>query len=157
MIRRAVISDCPSILTLIKELAVFEKAPNEVSVTLAEMQSAGFGENPVWWAFVHENEHKQIDAFALYYIRYSTWKGNRMYLEDILVTENARGKGIGTLLMNQLIEEAKTKELKGIVWQVLDWNEKAIQFYQNYASSFDSEWINCSLTTEQINSSNASI
>ncbi len=157
MIRRAVISDCPSILTLIKELAVFEKAPNEVSVTLAEMQSAGFGENPVWWAFVHENEHNQIDAFALYYIRYSTWKGSRMYLEDILVTENARGKGIGTLLMNQLIEEAKTKELKGIVWQVLDWNEKAIQFYEKYASSFDSEWINCSLTTEQINSSNASI
>ena len=137
-IRRATIEDCPSMLGLINELAIYEKAPNEVSVTLAEMQSAGFAENPVWWAFVHENEHKQIDAFALYYIRYSTWKGNRMYLEDILVTENARGKGIGTLLMNQLIEEAKTKGLKGIVWQVLDWNEKAIQFYGFYHNFFKS-------------------
>jgi GNAT superfamily N-acetyltransferase len=151
MIRRAKLSDCTSILALVNELAVFERAPKEVTVSLSEMEAAGFSENPVWWAFVHENEHGIIDAFALYYIRYSTWKGCRMYLEDILVTENARGKGIGTQLMNCLIQEAKEKKLKGIVWQVLDWNEKAIQFYQKYQASFDSEWINCSLSTTQIN------
>lgn len=151
MIRRAKLSDCSSILALVNELAVFERAPKEVTVSLSEMEAAGFSENPVWWAFVHENEHGIIDAFALYYIRYSTWKGCRMYLEDILVTENARGKGIGTQLMDRLIQEAKEKKLKGIVWQVLDWNEKAIQFYQKYHASFDSEWINCSLSTTQIN------
>lgn len=151
MIRPAKLSDCASILALVNELAVFERAPKEVTVSLTEMETAGFSENPVWWAFVHENEHGIIDAFALYYIRYSTWKGCRMYLEDILVTENARGKGIGTQLMNCLIQEAKEKKLKGIVWQVLDWNEKAIQFYQKYQASFDSEWINCSLSTTQIN------
>jgi GNAT superfamily N-acetyltransferase len=151
MIRPAKLSDCASILTLINELAVFERAPKEVTVSLTEMETAGFSENPVWWAFVHENDHGIIDAFALYYIRYSTWKGCRMYLEDILVTENARGKGIGTQLMDCLIQEAKEKKLNGIVWQVLDWNEKAIQFYQKYQASFDSEWINCSLSTTQIN------
>ncbi len=151
MIRRAKLSDCSSILALVNELAVFERAPIEVTVSLSEMEAAGFSENPVWWAFVNENEHGIIDAFALYYIRYSTWKGCRMYLEDILVTENARGKGIGTQLMDRLIQEAKEKKLKGIVWQVLDWNEKAIQFYQKYQASFDSEWINCSLSTTQIN------
>jgi GNAT superfamily N-acetyltransferase len=151
MIRRAILSDCSSILALVNELAVFERAPKEVTVSLTEMETAGFSENPVWWAFVNENEHGIVDAFALYYIRYSTWKGCRMYLEDILVTENARGKGIGTQLMDCLIQEAKEKKLKGIVWQVLDWNEKAIQFYQKYQASFDSEWINCSLSTTQIN------
>lgn len=151
MIRRAKLSDCSSILALVNELAEFERAPKEVTVNLSEMEAAGFSENPVWWAFVNENEHGIIDAFALYYIRYSTWKGCRMYLEDILVTENARGKGIGTQLMDRLIQEAKEKKLKGIVWQVLDWNEKAIQFYQKYQASFDSEWINCSLSTTQIN------
>lgn len=151
MIRRAKLSDCSSILALVNELAVFERAPKEVTVSLSEMEAAGFSENPVWWAFVNENEHGIIDAFALYYIRYSTWKGCRMYLEDILVTENARGKGIGTQLMDRLIQEAKEKKLKGVVWQVLDWNEKAIQFYQKYQASFDSEWINCSLSTTQIN------
>ena len=151
MIRRAKLSDCASILTLINELAVFERAPKEVTVSITEMETAGFSKNPVWWAFVHENVHGIIDAFALYYIRYSTWKGCRMYLEDILVTENARGKGIGTQLMDCLIQEAKDKKLNGIVWQVLDWNEKAIQFYQKYQASFDSEWINCSLSTTQIN------
>lgn len=151
MIRRAILSDCSSILALVNELAVFERAPKEVTVSLKEMETAGFSENPVWWAFVNENEHGIVDAFALYYIRYSTWKGCRMYLEDILVTENARGKGIGTQLMDSLIQEAKEKKLNGIVWQVLDWNEKAIQFYQKYQASFDSEWINCSLSTTQIN------
>lgn len=145
-IRRAVRSDCKRLLELIYELAVYEKAPEEVTVSLSHFEESGFGSNPVWWAFVVEDEHKIVQAFALYYIRYSTWKGQRMYLEDILVTEKLRGKGIGKLLFNQLIEEAKSKNLNGIVWQVLEWNEPAIQFYKKYNASFDAEWINCSIS-----------
>ncbi|HEY8388151.1 MAG TPA: GNAT family N-acetyltransferase, partial [Parasegetibacter sp.] len=99
---------------------------------------------PVWWAFCAESDNV-IHGFALYYIRYSTWKGQRMYLEDIVVTENMRGKGIGKLLFDALIEEAKQKKLNGISWQVLDWNQPAINFYKKYKADFDSEWINCSL------------
>src|SRR4051794_21566769 len=143
-IRRAIREDCARLLELIKELAVFEKAPHEVTVTLKHFIESGFGKNPVWFGFVAE-ENNLIHGFALYYIRYSTWKGQRMYLEDILVTEQSRGKGIGKLLFDRLIEEAKEKKLKGIVWQVLEWNEAAMKFYRKYNAKFDSEWINCSI------------
>ena len=143
-IRRAVKEDCPRLLELIQELAVYEKAPDEVTVTLEHFEASGFGEKPVWWAFVAE-ENGIVTGFALYYIRYSTWKGQRMYLEDILVTENSRGKGLGKLLMDRLIEEAKEKRFNAIVWQVLEWNEPAINFYKKYNADFDPEWINCSL------------
>jgi GNAT superfamily N-acetyltransferase len=143
-IRRAVKDDCKRLLELVNELALYEKAPQEVTVTLEHFEESGFGKNPVWWAFVAE-EDGVILGFALYYIRYSTWKGQRMYLEDILVTEAARGKGIGKLLMDQLIVEAKEKNFSGIVWQVLEWNEPAINFYKKYNASFDAEWVNCSI------------
>jgi GNAT superfamily N-acetyltransferase len=142
-IRNAVKDDCNRILQLIKELALYEKAPEQVTVTEAHFIESGFGEKPVWWAFVAEVDGI-IQGFALYYIRYSTWKGQRMYLEDILVTEAARGKGLGKLLMDQLITEAKEKKFTGIVWQVLEWNEPAINFYKKYNANFDAEWINCS-------------
>lgn len=144
-IRRAVELDCPRLLELIKELALYEKAPEQVTVTLEHFKKSGFGEQPVWWAFVAE-ENGVVQGFALYYIRYSTWKGQRMYLEDILVTDAMRGKGIGKLLFDRLIEEAKEKEFSGIVWQVLEWNEPAINFYKKYNASFDPEWINCSIS-----------
>ena len=143
-IRRAIKGDCPRLLELINELAVFEKAPQEVTVTLEHFTESGFGEKPVWWAFVAEVDGI-IAGFALYYIRYSTWKGQRMYLEDIIVTEKMRGKGIGKLLLDRLIIEAKEKNLSGIVWQVLEWNEPAINFYKKYNASFDGEWINCAI------------
>jgi GNAT superfamily N-acetyltransferase len=145
IIRRAVQEDCPRILQLVQELAVFEKAPSEVTVTLQHFEESGFGDKPVWWAFVAELDG-QVEAFALYYIRFSTWKGQRMYLEDLLVTERLRGKGIGTLLFDQLIKEAQSKQLSGIVWQVLEWNEPAIKFYKKLNTSFDAEWVNCSIS-----------
>lgn len=144
-IRKAVKEDCPRLLELIKELAEYEKAPNEVTVTLAHFEESGFGENPVWWALVAEMEGR-VEGFALYYVRYSTWKGQRMYLEDLIVTEKMRGKGAGKLLFDALIEEGKQKKFHGIVWQVLDWNEPAINFYKKYNANFDPEWINCSIT-----------
>ncbi len=151
-IRRAEQKDCKRLLELIHELAFYEKAPNEVTVTLDHFEESGFGANPVWCGFVatsfqptSKGEEEIILGFALYYIRYSTWKGQRMYLEDFIVTEQARNKGIGTLLFNQLIEEAKEKKLNGIVWQVLQWNETAINFYKKYNTSFDGEWFNCAI------------
>jgi GNAT superfamily N-acetyltransferase len=143
-IRNAAKEDCPRLLELIKELALYEKAPQEVTVTLDHFIESGFGQNPVWWTFVAEADGR-IEGFALYYIRYSTWKGQRMYLEDLIVTEKMRGKGLGKLLFDQLIEEAKEKKLSGIVWQVLEWNEPAINFYKKYNTGFDPEWVNCSL------------
>jgi ribosomal protein S18 acetylase RimI-like enzyme len=131
-------------MELVRELAEYEKAPEAVTVTLDHFTESGFGPNPVWWAFVAE-ENELILGFALYYIRYSTWKGQRMYLEDIIVTETARGKGIGSLLMDRLIVEAKEKRFSGMMWQVLDWNEPAIAFYKKYSAVFEDEWINCNL------------
>ncbi len=146
-IRKAVATDCPRLLELVKELALYEKAPEQVTVTLGHFVESGFGKNPVWWAFVAVDETQNvIVGFALYYIRYSTWKGQRMYLEDILVTQQSRGKGIGALLMDALIKEAKAKNFEGITWQVLEWNEPAINFYKKYNASFDEEWVNCSLS-----------
>ncbi len=143
-IRRAVKEDCPRLMDLVRELAVYEKAPNEVTVSLEHFEESGFGKNPVWWAFVAETDDG-IQGFALYYIRYSTWKGQAMYLEDILVTEAARGKGIGKLLFDRLIVEAKEKGFDRMIWQVLEWNEPAINFYKKYNASFDGEWLNGSL------------
>lgn len=143
-IRRATQADCPRLLELVNELAIFEKAPHEVTVSLQEFENSGFSQHPVWWAFVAEND-TEIIGFALYYIRYSTWKGCRMYLEDIIITEEYRSKGIGTLLFDRLIEEAKDRNLHGISWQVLDWNESAIDFYKKYNAKLDPEWVNGSI------------
>ena len=201
IIRKAVKEDCAAIMKLVHELAVYEKAPDEVTVTMEHFIESGFGENPVWEAFVAEqppltsrkngtgspeegnylsnalsgniNGEKERDqsplqsspspspggriggaevggyailGFALYYTRYSTWKGQRMYLEDLLVTENMRGKKIGKLLFDALIEECKQKKYSGLVWQVLDWNEPAINFYKKIEGvKFDGEWVNCSM------------
>jgi ribosomal protein S18 acetylase RimI-like enzyme len=141
-IRKAVKGDCPAMLELVRELALYEKAPDEVTVDPQHFEASGFGQNPVWWAFVAETDEKEVVGFALYYIRYSTWKGQVMYLEDILVTASMRGQGIGHQLVDQLIVEAKEKGFKRIVWQVLEWNEPAINFYRKYNAKFDPEWVN---------------
>jgi GNAT superfamily N-acetyltransferase len=141
IIRRAEKRDCPALLSLIKELAEYERAPLEVTVTLQHFEESGFGASPVWWGFVAENEGKVV-GFALYYIRYSTWKGQCLYLEDFLVTEEYRGKGIGALLFERVIREAKEKGFRRMVWQVLEWNEPALNFYRKYKAILDGEWIN---------------
>ena len=145
VIRRAVKEDCPRIMELVYELACYEKAPQEVTVSLQEFTESGFGAYPVWWALVAEIDGI-VQGFALYYVRFSTWKGQRMYLEDLLVTEELRGKGIGKKLFDQLVAEAKLKGFNGIVWQVLEWNEPAIKFYKQMKATLDAEWVNCSLS-----------
>ncbi len=147
-IRIAEKEDCPRLLELVHELALFERAPGEVTVTLQEFEEAGFGKKPVWKAFAAEVDDV-IVAFAIYYVRYSTWKGCRMYLEDLIVTEEMRGKGIGKLLFDRLIVEAKEQGFSGMVWQVLDWNEPAIRFYKKYEANIEAGWLNGSLSKEQ--------
>lgn len=149
-IRKAVQADCGRMMELINELALYEKAPEEVTVKFDHFVESGFGQNPVWWAYVAEltndDQSKTIVGFALYYIRYSTWKGQRMYLEDIIVTESMRGNGIGKMLFDQLITICKEQGFKGMTWQVLDWNEPAINFYKKYEGvSFDGGWLNGSI------------
>lgn len=150
-IRRAERKDCKRIRELVYELAVYEKAPHEVTISQEDFEEAGFGERPVWWAFVatapvpSKGREEEIHGFALYYIRFSTWKGQRLYLEDILVTEKLRGNKIGEMLFNRIIEEAKEKKLNGIVWQVLNWNEPAINFYKKFNTKFDNEWMTGSI------------
>lgn len=143
-IRKAKKEDCGRLMELVQELAEYERAPEEVTVTKEHFEESGFGPNPVWWAIVAEAEG-MIVGFALYYVRYSTWKGQRMYLEDILVTNSYRGKGIGKLLLDQLIVEAKERGWDAMIWQVLKWNEPAINFYKKYDAKFDGEWYNVSI------------
>lgn len=148
-IRVAVQEDCVRLMELITELAVYEKAPDEVTVSLKEFQEAGFGTKPVWKAYVAEVDGI-IQGFGLYYVRYSTWKGCRLYLEDLLVTGQMRNLGLGKLILDRLIQEAREKGFNGMSWQVLDWNEPAINFYKKYNAVLDGGWLNVSLSKEQL-------
>ena len=148
-IREAKLADCSRILELINELAVYERAPEEVTVTLAEFEDAGFGQKQVWKAFVAELD-ETIVGFALYYVRYSTWKGCRLYLEDFIVTDSHRGKGIGKQLFDTIVLEAHEKGFNGMTWQVLDWNEPALNFYKKYEAGVEAGWLNGSLSKQQL-------
>lgn len=143
--------DLPAILELIKELALYEKAPEEVTNTLEMMEKDGFGPQPVFGFYVLEKEETQtIIGTAIYYYRYSTWKGKRLYLEDYIVTEKERGKGAGKLLFEKVMAKSLEEGCTGMMWQVLDWNEPAIRFYKKYKAHMESEWINCNLQAETI-------
>lgn len=143
-LREAVPADCPALMTLIRELALYEKAPEQVTVSMEEFVDAGFGAQPVWKAFVAEQEDTII-GMALFYVRYSTWKGRRIYLEDLIVNEPFRGQGVGKLLLDRTLDYARENGYSGVLWQVLDWNEPAIQFYKKYNAIFDGEWINVTI------------
>ena len=139
----------PQVMALVRELAEYEKAPHEVTNTEERMLLDGFGENPAFGLFVAELDGS-IAGIALYYIRYSTWKGKMLYLEDIVVKDALRGQGIGARLFEACLHHCMENDYAGMTWQVLDWNEPALNFYRKYDCTLDPEWINGKLTIEQI-------
>ena len=141
--------DLPRVLELVKELAEYERAPHEVINTVEFMEQDGFGPHPIYGFFVAENENG-IVGLSLFYWRYSTWKGKRLYLEDIIVTEKERGKQIGKLLFERTMQHTLDENCSGMMWQVLDWNEPAINFYKKYGADIKGEWMNCTLESPQI-------
>jgi GNAT superfamily N-acetyltransferase len=143
-LRQAEKKDIHSIIGLIKELALYEKAPHEVTITPEILERDGFGEKPLFWVILAE-ENNEVLGMSFYYIRYSTWKGPCLYLEDIIVKELHRGRGIGKMLMDATIKKAKEMKMALMVWQVLEWNEPAINFYKKYNAEFDDEWVNCEI------------
>ncbi|MCA0431074.1 MAG: GNAT family N-acetyltransferase [Bacteroidetes bacterium] len=140
-IRKGTEKDIEAALNLIKELALYEKAPNEVSVTIEQMKNWGFGSNKIFDFFVLE-KNAVVIGLALYYFKYSTWKGKCLFLEDIIITENERKNGYGKLLFNEVAKVAKNENVERMEWQVLNWNEPAIKFYKKYNATLDDEWLN---------------
>ncbi|XOV92867.1 MAG: GNAT family N-acetyltransferase [Bacteroidota bacterium] len=143
-LRKGTKNDLPRVMELIRELALYEKAPEQVINTVKMMEEDGFGEHPVYGFIVAENDGV-IEGLSLYYYRYSTWKGKRLWLEDLIVTESQRGLGTGKKLFERTLEIAREEKCTGMMWQVLDWNEPAINFYRKYNAEFDEEWINCTI------------
>jgi GNAT superfamily N-acetyltransferase len=143
-VRKGTPEDVPQVFKLVQELAVYEKAADQVSNTPEQMLEDGFGPNPIYGLLVAEVDGK-IVGISMYYTRYSTWKGKRLYLEDLIVTESMRGSGLGKKLLDSTIAEARATQCTGVMWQVLDWNEPAIKFYESYGARLDAEWINCHL------------
>ena len=148
-IRKGIVTDLPEVFQLIKELAVYENAGHEVINSIEKMEEDGFGKNPLFGFYVAIHDEKII-GMALYYYRYSTWKGKRLYLEDIVVTQTYRKHGVGNLLLQALMQQAIDDKCSGMMWQVLNWNEPAINFYKKYSTKFDNEWTNCHLEIETI-------
>lgn len=144
-IRKAQPSDAPHILGLIRELALFEKAPEAVWNTEAEIMEEGFGAHPYFFAFVAEAADGEIVGMAVYHWAYSTWKGKYMFLDDLYVKEKMRGQGVGKLLLDAFLADAKERGANLVKWQVLHWNEPAINFYRKYEVLMDNEWIDCKI------------
>tara|TARA_B100000965_G_C19311452_1_gene634749 strand:- start:253 stop:705 length:453 start_codon:yes stop_codon:yes gene_type:complete len=148
IIRKGVKKDIPQVLNLIKELAEFENALNEVSNTVERLEEDGFGDNPVYNLFVAESENKII-GIAITFFRYSTWKGKNLYIEDLIVNEKFRRKGIGIKIFEEIKKYAKESSCIGISLQVLDWNKIGINFYKKLNMTFDNEWVNCYLELDE--------
>ena len=144
IVRKGEERDLPEVLELIKELANYEKAPDEVENNIEMMREAGFGTNSVFSFLVAEKGGKIIGT-AIYYTKYSTWKGKKLYLEDLIVTETERGKQVGKVLFEECLNITKEKGYYSMMWAVLDWNQPAINFYKKYSTEFSEEWIDCSL------------
>lgn len=137
--RLATKNDMPRVLELITELAIFENESNAVELTIADLQKDGFGNSPKFTCFVVEDNHN-IQGMALVYKRYSTWKGEALHLEDLIVSQAYRNKGVGTQLLNTVVKYGKEKGVKRISWEVLDWNENAIQFYEKKGAKVLRDW-----------------
>lgn len=138
-IRNAQASDMPQVLQCIVELAVFEKEPNAVEVTVDELVACGFGQEPDFHCFVAEKQNKII-GIAIVFTRFSTWKGRVLHLEDLIVSQKYRGHGIGTALLNEVVKYATKLKVKRVSWEVLDWNKSAIEFYQSKGAHVKSNW-----------------
>ena len=139
-IRKGKIEDMPAVLGLIKELATFEKEPNAVVVTVADLERDGFGESPLFHTFIAE-ENEEIVGMALYYYRYSTWKGKTIHLEDLIVKEEKRAAGLGFKLYSEVIAQGKCDGVRRIEWNVLDWNAPAIEFYEKSGAKVFKDWL----------------
>jgi len=144
IIRKGQEADLPLVIKLIQEHAVYEKYPEAMEVTIESMREQGFGEKPYYGFEVAEQDGKII-GLALYYYSYSSWKGKKFFLEDLIVTETERGKKIGKALFERCLKLAKEGGFKSMVWQVSNWNEPAINFYKKYKADFNREWSDCSL------------
>ena len=153
-IRKGVKKDLPSVLELIKELADYENSKEEVTITLQDLENDGFGDRPWFWFLVAEKNNK-IVGLSFYWIRYSTWKGKFLFLEDFVIKEEYRREGIGSKLFEETIKICKKLNLNGMIWQVLDWNTPAIDFYKKYNAEISKEWLNGKLTKKQIENINS--
>jgi GNAT superfamily N-acetyltransferase len=151
IIRKAKPADMPSVLELIKELALFEKEPNAVVVTVDDLLKDGFSNNPLFHAFVAVEE-KEIIGMALFYYRYSTWKGKTIHLEDLIVKQNKRGTGAGFALYSEIIKQGKKDNVRRIEWAVLDWNTPAIAFYEKSGATVFDDWRVCQMDENGIHS-----
>jgi len=149
-IRKGIKKDLPSVLRLIKELADYENALDQVSISLEDLENDGFSERPWYWFLVAE-KNNEIIGLSFYWIRYSTWKGKFLFLEDFVIKQEYRNKGVGSQLFEETIKICKKLNLNGMIWQVLDWNTPAINFYKKYNADISKNWLNGKLTKKQIN------
>ena len=147
-VRMGIQEDLEAVFGLVKELAIYEDGLSQVQTNPQQMKEDGFGDRPVFGFLVALVDEKIVGS-AIYYYRYSTWKGKRLWLEDLIVSEEFRGKSVGTKLFEAMIDLGKKENCTGMMWQVLDWNEPAINFYNKFNASFDEEWINCFIDFEE--------
>ena len=149
IIRKGIKKDLPAVLELIKELANYENAEDQVTITLEDLEKDGYGSHPWFWFLVAEN-NQEIVGLSFYWIRYSTWKGKFLFLEDFVIKQEYRRQGIGSKLFEETIKICKKLNLNGMIWQVLDWNSSAIDFYKKYGADISNDWLNGKLTKKQI-------